>query len=189
MQSVVCADGEAYLLPCTSGTRCVSHASFAGGVCYPDTSLKSCGCDKGDYVLPDPYNPAAFLLCQSKDSDPEVIICSDGYDFDPDSKICVAAPTFPACVATGSFALQNACRWFYTCVPNGSSGWQQVHGICPGQQQMYSQVLGRCVDPDALPHEDPCSKSDKVIIRYTCSFWQLLYLIFFPHKIASICYF
>nr|XP_053640063.1 uncharacterized protein LOC128694107 [Cherax quadricarinatus] len=87
---------------------------------------------------------------------------------------------------TGRCTASEQCRCFLT-VPDGSGGWKQQQGMCPNQHQVYSQELGRCSDPDAIPRDDPCSARDKVVSHYTCTFWQLLFVVFFPHKIATIC--
>ncbi|KAG7169263.1 uncharacterized protein LOC121866067 [Homarus americanus] len=188
IHSMVCAGDEAFLQSCPPSTRCIYNNKFPKGVCYPHPSRHQCVCHDKQRVLQDPYDSTAFLLCHTNNPDPEIIYCSHQHEFDADTGKCIVIPIFPSCTASGVFSLPEKCRWFYTCVQDGSNQWQQHHSRCPSHHHVYSQVLGKCTNRDTLPLEDPCSKKHRKISQYRCTFWQVLLVFFFPHKIGAICY-
>ncbi|KAK4292803.1 hypothetical protein Pmani_034443 [Petrolisthes manimaculis] len=187
LQVVVCAEFEAYIQSCPSSTRCVPHHSFTGGVCYPEWKKETCGCETGGITLPDPYNPVAFLQCDSPHLPPDLYFCSDGNQFDVSTSSCVNVPTEGVCSVEGVFPVQGECRWFYICLKNSAGEWVKQFSLCP-DSLVYSRVLGKCEDPFLVPQIDPCSqRKKKKTKRYICTLWQLIWVFFFPHKVSYIC--
>lgn len=186
MEVVVCAGRKAYLASCDADTRCVVHDKFSGGVCYPRWPPNNCTCTAAGQVLSDLYDHTTFLQCTTPLKSPNVFYCDDSHVFDPESLTCMAAPVMPQCSATGVFPVEAACRWYYSCMPNGSGQWHQSYHLCPSKKA-YSQVLAVCVDQQSLAVGAPCSTQRK-LASYSCNFWQLLLVFFFPKHIASICY-
>lgn len=185
-QEVVCAGREAYLSPCAADTRCVVDGRFSGGVCYPRWPRGNCSCTAAGQVMPDVYDHTMFLQCTAPFKPPKVLYCDALHVFDPETLTCKAAPALPPCSATGVFPVESACRWYYSCMPGGAGQWYQGYHLCPSEK-VYSQASGVCVEPQSLAAGTPCSTQRKMT-NFSCNFWQLLLVFFFPKHIASICY-
>lgn len=188
--SLLCIGGNAYMQPCPPDTSCTHRPEFSGAVCH--TAIPSdCQCRRLNELLPDPYNPASFIVCTSfRGISPRSIeMCPTGYFFNTTTSTCQKIPTFPSCVRIGTFPYTDDCHWYYTCSIGPSGNWVQMPAKCMTSGHVYSSTRNGCADPSALPSTDQCSSNRETPrSQYICTWLGLIVASLFPSYVDTFCH-
>ena len=183
---IMCTAGRAYIQPCHMGTSCVFHNAFQSSVCHSKGDSR-CKCKDGqDEVVPDPYDPAAYLICQTGKTSPIVGVCQNGEEYDHKTLKCRSRPKFPTCDHVGVFVNKDDCRWYQICVPSGDGKFRGKYLRCSNPEHVYSESKRQCDDPKTLNPSDPCAELPKRL-QYTCAFWVILLAQLYPPAYDKFC--
>ncbi|XP_050706147.1 spore coat protein SP96-like [Eriocheir sinensis] len=163
---VNCVAGRAYTEECDAGYTCRDRNPFQGAVCYPSSPVH-CSCGNKRELLPDPYNPQAYLECMSGVQDPVVRFCHRNMIFSKKTYSCQYPENYVECSRRGVFPNPKDCTEYYKCVQTIGGLLQYTFQCTCGF--LFNEITGRCEDPCSYqPQKFTCKREGRFPNQYDC---------------------
>ncbi|XP_050706117.1 spore coat protein SP96-like [Eriocheir sinensis] len=163
---VNCVAGRAYTEECDAGYSCENRNPFQGAVCYPSSPVH-CNCGNKRELLPDPYNPQAYLECMSGVQDPVVRFCHRNMIFSKKTYSCQYPENYVECSRRGVFPNPKDCTEYYKCVQTIGGLLQYTFQCTCGF--LFNEITGRCEDPCSYqPQKFTCKREGRFPNQYDC---------------------
>ncbi|XP_050697639.1 C-type mannose receptor 2-like [Eriocheir sinensis] len=164
---VICVDGKAHTEECRTDFACDVREPYKGAVCYPKSPAQ-CTCGNTKQLLPDPYNPQAYLECMSGAKEPTVRFCRKGMFFSRENLMCQYPGNNVQCSNQGTFPNPNDCTEYYKCIQTTGGFIQYTFQCTCGF--LFNEITGSCEDPCSYqPEEFKCKTEGRFPNQYDCS--------------------